>query len=77
MIDYHFPTVDPENPFELTEGEKLVMDKIKSSFVNSEKLQEHTRFLFSKGSVYSVYNSNLLFHGGVPMNADGSLKADR
>jgi fructose-1,6-bisphosphatase-3 len=50
------------------------MDKIKSSFVNSDKLQEHTRFLFSKGSVYTVCNSNLLFHGGVPMNDDGSLK---
>ena len=74
MNDTHFPTVDPENPFELTEGEKLVMDKIKSSFVNSDKLQEHTRFLFSKGSVYTVCNSNLLFHGGVPMNEDGSLK---
>ena len=74
MNDIHFPTVDPENPFELTEGEKLVMDKIKSSFVNSDKLQEHTRFLFSKGSVYTICNSNLLFHGGVPMNEDGSLK---
>jgi len=74
MNDIHFPTVDPEDPFELTDGEKLVMDKIKSSFVNSDKLQEHTRFLFSKGSVYTVYNSNLLFHGGVPMNEDGSLK---
>lgn len=74
MNDTYFPTVDRENPFELTEEEKTVMEKIKASFVNSDKLQEHTRFLFSKGSVYTIFNSNLLFHGGVPMNKDGSLK---
>lgn len=74
MNDTYFPTIDPKNPFELTDEEKTVMDKIKASFVNSDKLQEHTRFLFSKGSVYTIFNSNLLIHGGVPLNADGTLK---
>ncbi len=74
MNDTYFPTVDPADPFRITDEEAAVMAKIKASFVNSDKLQEHTRFLFSKGSVYTVFNSNLLFHGSVPMNEDGTLK---
>lgn len=74
MNDMFFPTIDINNPYELTEEEQEVMDKIKSSFVNSEKLQEHIRFLYSKGSMYKIFNSNLLFHGGIPMNEDGTIK---
>ncbi|MBR4014985.1 MAG: fructose-1,6-bisphosphatase [Anaerotignum sp.] len=74
MNDMNFPTVDPKDPYRLTEEEQLVMDKVKSSFVNSEKLQQHVRVLYSKGSMYTIFNSNLLFHGGIPMNEDGTLK---
>lgn len=74
MNDLNFPTIDPQNPFELTEEEQEVMDKIKSSFVNSEKLQKHIRILYSKGSMYKIFNSNLLFHGGIPMEEDGTIK---
>lgn len=74
MRDMVLPTIDPANPYELSEEEQEVMDKIKSSFVNSGKLQRHVRFLFSSGSIYSIFNSNLLFHGCIPMNEDGSLK---
>lgn len=74
MLDTNFPTINPEKPFELTHEEKEVMEKLKYSFLNSTKLQEHVRFLFNKGSMYTIYNSNLLFHGCIPMNSDGSLK---
>lgn len=74
MNDLNFPTIDPKDPYALTEEEQLVMDKVKSSFVNSEKLQQHVRVLYSKGSMYTIFNSNLLFHGGIPMNEDGTLK---
>jgi len=74
MNDINFPTVDPKDPFKLSAEEEKVMEKIKSSFVNSEKLQEHIRMLYSKGSIYLIFNSNLLFHGCIPMNEDGSLK---
>ena len=70
----NFPTIDPKDPYKLTEEEQEVMDKVKSSFVNSEKLQQHVRVLYHKGSMYTIFNSNLLFHGGIPMNADGTLK---
>ncbi|MPM88296.1 Fructose-1,6-bisphosphatase class 3 [bioreactor metagenome] len=50
------------------------MEKLKSSFLNSEKLQKHVRFLFSNGSMYLKFNSNLLYHGCIPVNDDGSFK---
>lgn len=74
MNDTCFPTVDPQNPYELTPEEQEVMDKIKFSFVNSEKLQEHTRMIYNKGSIYKIFNSNLLFHGCIPMNENGTIK---
>ena len=73
LKDCDFPTVDPANPYELTPEESHVIDQLTDSFRHSEKLQKHTRFLYSKGSLYKVYNGNLLFHGCIPMNSDGSL----
>lgn len=75
MNDTNFPTIDPKKPFELTVEEQEVIDKIKLSFVNSPKLQKHIRTLYSNGSMYNICNSNLLFHGGIPMNPDGTLKS--
>ncbi|MBR3910675.1 MAG: fructose-bisphosphatase class III, partial [Anaerotignum sp.] len=60
MRDMNFPTIDPNDPYTLTAEEQEVMDKVKSSFVNSEKLQEHIRVLYHKGSMYTIFNSNLL-----------------
>ena len=73
MLDCDFPTVDPANPYELTEEESHVITQLTDSFRHSEKLQKHTRFLYSKGGLYKVINCNLLFHGCIPMNTDGSL----
>ena len=71
--DCDLPTVNPANPYALTPEESNVIDQLTDSFRHSEKLQKHTRFLYSKGSLYKVHNGNLLFHGCIPMNADGSL----
>ena len=73
LLDCDFPTVDPNNPYELTEEENHVINQLTDSFENSEKLQKHIRFLYSKGGLYKVCNGNILFHGCIPMNADGSL----
>ena len=73
LKDVDFPTVDPENPYELTPEEHHVINQLTESFLHSEKLQRHTRFLYSKGALYKVHNGNLLFHGCIPMNTDGSL----
>lgn len=69
-----FPTIDRNEPFKLSQGETNIINKLRSSFLTSEKLQHHIRFLFSKGSIYLTYNSNLLFHASIPLNNDGSFK---
>jgi len=75
LLDRHFPSLDPHHPFELTDGEQRVIDKLKLAFGNSRRLQRHVRFLFSKGSMYRIHNGNLLYHGCIAMNEDGSFKA--
>ncbi len=73
MLDTDFPTVDPKDPYALTPEEEVVIYQLTRSFRHSEKLQRHVRFLYSKGSLYRVYNGNLLFHGCIPMTEDGEL----
>ena len=73
LLDWDFPTVDPADPYRLTEEESHVIDQLTDSFRNSEKLQKHIRFLYSKGCLYKVYNGNLLFHGCIPMDTEGNL----
>lgn len=73
MKDTDFPTVNPANPYELTPEEEQVIERIRQAFVKCEKLQTHVRFLYSKGGLYKVHNSNLLYHGCVPMDEEGSF----
>ena len=73
MLDCDFPTVDPADPYTLTDEESHVIDQLTDSVHHSEKLQKHIRFLYSKGGLYKISNGNLLFHGCIPMTDDGKL----
>ena len=73
LLDCDFPTVDPADPYALTEEESHVINQLTDSFGHSEKLQKHVRFLYSKGGLYKICNGNLLFHGCIPMTQDGKL----
>ncbi len=77
LADVDFPTVDPADPYTLTPEEDSVIRQLTESFLHSEKLQAHVRFLFSKGSFYKIYNGNLIFHGCVPMTPEGELLSFR
>lgn len=74
MRDCYFPTVDPANPYKLTEEEQEIVTKLHHSFTSSEKLRKHMKCLFRYGCMYNVCNSNLLYHASMPLNEDGSLK---
>ena len=74
LLDTSFPTINPDSPFTLSKEEAEIMEKLTSAFQNCEKLQRHMRFLLKKGSLYKIYNGNLLYHGCVPLNEDGTLK---
>lgn len=74
-----FPTVsfDPSNPevsYELTAEEKQVMEGLRMAFVGSVRLRQHMDFFYQKGSMYRIFNGNLLFHGCVPLDESGNLE---
>lgn len=73
LKDSNFPTINPSSPYELTPAENELMTLLRSSFLHSEKLQKHIRFIYSKGSMYLRTDNNLLYHGCIPMNPDGSF----
>ena len=74
MRSCHFPTIDPAQPNALTAEEADLMEKLHHSFRICEKLKKHIRTLLSHGCMYTISNSNLLFHASCPLNDDGSLK---
>lgn len=74
MPDLNFPTVDPADPYKLTEEEEQLVKQLTHSFRISDKLRRHMDIILQHGSMYSVVNSNLLFHASIPLNADGSMK---
>lgn len=73
LLDSHFPTIDPADPLKLTAGEEEVLHSLLASFRHGEHLRRHIHYLFQHSSIYRIQNNNLLFHGCIPMNADGSF----
>ena len=73
LLDTHFPTIDPKNPYKLTEDEKGVMERLQAAFLHCDKLQQHMLLLLNRGSLYKVFNNNLLYHGCVPMDENGKF----
>lgn len=73
MRDTMLPTVDFSDPYALTEEERRLIDGLRKSFLRSEKLAAHVEFLYSHGSMYKIFNQNLLYHGCIPMEPDSSF----
>lgn len=74
LRDTYFPTIDPEDPYKLSYEERVLLNTLEASFLRSERLQRHIRFLYSHGSMYKVVNGNLLYHGCIPMTEDGEFQ---
>ncbi len=73
LLDTNLPTIDPENPYELSRYEQDLMNQLWRSFRKSEKMQRHLRMLYEHGSLYLVRNGFLLYHAAIPLNNDGSF----
>ena len=71
MNNTFFPTIDPADPYRLSDEEEAVMNRLQRAFLESELLQDHVQFLFANGGLYKVVNGNLLFHGCMPLTEDG------
>jgi fructose-1,6-bisphosphatase-3 len=73
LNDTNFPTIDKKNPYKLTKEEEEITERLKTSFMHSEKLNKHINFLYAKGHMYQNFNSNVLFHGCIPMTENGEF----
>jgi len=73
LRDVPVPTVDPADPYRLSDGEAQLVAGLRRSFTHSLRLHEHVAFLYQRGWMYRVFNGNLLFHGCVPLNKDGTF----
>ena len=73
LKEKRFPTVDRDDPYKLSQAEREIMDELEKLFLESEQLQRHVEFLYSHGSMYQVFNGNLLFHGCVPLDESGNF----
>lgn len=73
LLDTNLPTIDPKDPYKLSQYEQDLMNQLWRSFRKSEKMQRHLRMLFEHGSLYLVRNGFLLYHAAIPLNADGSF----
>ena len=74
LNDKNFPTIDKKNPYKLSEEEAEIVERLKNSFIHSEKLNAHINFLYSKGHIYQNFNQNVLFHGCIPMLENGEFE---
>ena len=74
LLDNNFPTINPQDPYALTEEEEMLMQRITHSFRTSDKLQRHVKCLLTHGGMYAISNSNLMYHASIPLNEDASLK---
>ena len=70
-----FPTLNPSDPYAFSEDEQRIMDELVQEFTHSDNLKTHINFLYTHGAMYMVCNGNLLFHGCVPMNEDGTFSS--
>lgn len=68
-----FPTIDPAEPYRLSQEEQELVEAYVSMFRESKTLHRHLDFIYQKGSTYLTWNGNLLFHGCIPLTEDGQF----
>lgn len=73
LLDTNFPTIDKTFPYQLTDEEAHIVKQLKEAFIHCEKLQKHVHFLLNQGSMYKIYNDNLLYHGCMPLTKEGTF----
>lgn len=71
----YFPTIDDGTDcYELTEEEWHIIEDLRSYFLESKALQRHVDYLYQRGSMYTRYNGNLLFHACVLLDEEGEFR---
>ena len=57
----------------LTEKEKWLVNHLIGEFSTNDRLRKHINLLLKKGSMYKVFNGNLIMHGCVPTEENGEF----
>ena len=73
LTDCYFPTIDPADPYALTEEESLCLERIRGSFLASKPLWNQMRWMVSHGRMFLSRAENLIFHGCVPVDEKGEF----
>ncbi|HEY0791252.1 MAG TPA: fructose-bisphosphatase class III [Chthoniobacterales bacterium] len=73
LRDAHFPTLNPDDPYELTREERVCFNRLRGSFLASHKLWEHVRWMVSLGRMHLVREEHLIFHGCMPVDEAGAF----
>jgi fructose-1,6-bisphosphatase III len=73
LRDTHFPTIDPADPYELSEAERICLSHLKVSFTSSQKLWKQMRWMVRRGCMALSREEQLIFHGCVPVDAQGNF----
>lgn len=73
LRDSRFPTIEPRDPYRLSDEERLCIDRLRYSFVNSQKLAEHMQYIVGNGSMYLRRDDHLIFHGCIPCDSQGQF----
>lgn len=73
LRDTHFPTIDPADPYKLTEDERICLDRIRGSFLASQTLWKQMQWMVTHGAMYLRREEHLIFHGCLPVDERGEF----
>jgi fructose-1,6-bisphosphatase-3 len=73
LTDSDFPTIDINNPTELTAEEKEVIDDLAHQFTHSSRIKSLMKFLFEHGKLYHINNYILNVHALIPSIDNGEF----
>jgi fructose-1,6-bisphosphatase-3 len=79
LLDRNFPTIDPKDPYAFSPDERTCMDRLRQSFVGSQRLWEQMKWVVQRGGMWCRRDDVLIFHACVAVDAAGNprpLKID-
>ncbi len=71
LRDAHLPTLDPTDPYALSEEEAVCLERLRTSFLASQKLADQVRWMTTRGHMHLIREDHLIFHGCVPVDERG------
>ncbi|CAN5331723.1 fructose-1,6-bisphosphatase [soil metagenome] len=71
LLDTYLPTVDPTDPYALSEEERVCMDRLRQSFVSSSRLWQHMSYVTRRGTMFTLRDEAVIFHACLPVDEGG------